>query len=98
MDGERHVVRAAIAAIHRGDWGAWADLFEPDAKLYDGGKRCDFDRFSRDALAGESFASVEFLESSGLEVRGLWRGFWTYFRFHLSTNGKIHRLDVVQLG
>ena len=49
----------------------------------------------------ECFTSIDHVAGGGLEVTGAfhsdeWGDFRTYFRFHLSPSGKIHRLDIGQ--
>jgi hypothetical protein len=92
-------VRAAIYALQLSDRVGWADLFERDAKLYDDGENRTLERFSREALGHGRFTSIDSISPNGLEVRGRFHSersghFSAYFRFHLSTTGKIRRLDV----
>jgi hypothetical protein len=95
-------VRAAVAALQRGDHAAWAELFEPGAKLYDDGQARSLAEFRKHSLGHERFTSIDSISSNGLEVRGgfhsdRWGDFKTYFRFHLSATGKIQRLDIGQV-
>lgn len=95
-------VKAAIDAFQRGDRTAWSALFEDEAKLFDDGSPRSFQEFTADALGHERFTSFERVSADGLEVVGefhseRWGDFRTYFRFHLGSGGKIHRLDVGQV-
>ena len=94
-------VKAAIDALQRGDRKAWAELFEPGAKLLDDGKPRDLAAFIREAVGHERFTAIEEVEQHGLRVTGAfhserWGDFRTYFQFHLSRNGKIAQLDIGQ--
>lgn len=94
-------VRAAIEALQTGDRQGWSSLFEPDAKLYDDGQPRSLQEFTNDALGHERFTAIERVENHGLDVIGAfhsdtWGDFRTYFRFQLSTAGKIKRLDIGQ--
>ena len=95
------IVKAAIEALQNSDRKAWSSLFEPDAELYDDGAPRSFKEFTRDALGQERFTSIERVQDNGLNVTGAfhsdqWGDFRTYFRFHLSSAGKIKRLDIGQ--
>jgi len=94
-------VKAAIDALQKGDRRAWSALFEPDAKLFDDGSPRSLQTFTDDALGHERFTSIERVENHGLDVIGAfhsdtWGDFRTYFRFQLSSAGKIKRLDIGQ--
>jgi hypothetical protein len=94
-------VRAAIEALQDGDRKAWAALFEPGAELYDDGSARSLDEFNREALGHERFTSIERVDNHGLDLTGdfhsdQWGDFRSYFRFQLSANGKIRRLDIGQ--
>jgi hypothetical protein len=94
-------VRAAIDALQAGDADAWAALFEKDAALFDDGEVRSLEKFNRDALGHEHFTSIEHVGHGGLEVVGQfhsdqWGDFRTYFRFRLTSAGKIGRLDIGQ--
>jgi hypothetical protein len=94
-------VKAAIDALQKADRLAWSSLFEPDAKLYDDGRPRSLEKFTRDALGHERFISIERAENDGLDLVGAfhsdkWGKFRTYFRFQLSADGKIKRLDIGQ--
>jgi hypothetical protein len=96
-------VKAAIDALQKGDRKAWSALFEPEAELYDDGNPRNLKDFTRDALGHERFTSIDTVENNGLNLTGAfhsdqWGDFNTYFRFHLSTGGKIKRLDIGQAG
>jgi len=94
-------VRAAIEALQRGDRTTWASLFEPGAKLNDDGHVRSLENFSQDALGHERFTSIDRIENNGLNLVSSfhseqWGDFRTYFRFQLSSAGKIERLDIGQ--
>lgn len=94
-------VKATIDALQHGDRATWNALFEPGATLYDDGSPRSLETFTRDALGHERFTSLESVSDDGLEVIGTfhsdrWGTFKTYFRFHLSSAGKIRRLDIGQ--
>lgn len=94
-------VRAAIEALQQGDRKAWSELFEPDAELFDDGTPLSLNQFTRDALGHERFTSIDGVENGGLDLTGgfhsdRWGDFRSYFRFKLSSGGKITRLDIGQ--
>jgi len=94
-------VKAAIEALQSGDWKAWSALFVPDAELYDDGSPRSLKEFTRDALGHERFTLIDRVENNGLDLTGSfhsdkWGDFRTYFRFRLSSAGKIKRLDIGQ--
>jgi hypothetical protein len=94
-------VKAAIDALQRGDRNAWAAQFEADAKLYDDGTPRSLEKFTNDALGHERFTSIDRVENNGLDIEGSfhsdqWGDFRTYFRFQLTPEGKIRRLDIGQ--
>lgn len=94
-------VKAAIEALQKGDRQAWAALFEPGARLFDDGSERSLEKFTRAALGHERFRSIDRVENNGLHLTGefhsdQWGEFRTYFRFHLSAQGKIARLDIGQ--
>ncbi len=94
-------VKAAIDALQRDDRNAWSALFESDAALYDDGNPRSLDKFTKDALGHERFTSIESVNNNGLDIVGgfhsdQWGDFRTYFRFQLSSSGKIKRLDIGQ--
>ncbi len=95
-------VRAAIEALQKGDKEAWSTLFAPNATMLDDGHPLDLRFFTKDALGHEHFTSIDKIENDGLSLEGTfhsdtWGNFRTYFRFHLSAEGKINRLDVGQV-
>jgi hypothetical protein len=58
--------------------------------------------FSQDALGHERFTSIDRIENDGLNLVGSfhseqWGDFRSYFRFQLSSAGKIARLDIGQV-
>ena len=94
-------VKAAIEALQKGDKQAWTALFEPGARLYDDGSERSLEKFTREALGHERFKSIDRVENDGLHLTGefhsdQWGEFRTYFRFHLSAQGKIAQLDIGQ--
>jgi len=94
-------VRAAIQALQCGNKEAWAALFEPDATLYDDGNPRSLLKFTEEALGHERFTSIDRIENRGLDLTGsfhseTWGDFRTYFRFQLSANDKIKRLEIGQ--
>lgn len=94
-------VKAAIEALQQGDRQRWVQLFERGARLYDDGTPRSLEAFSRDALGHERFTSIDLIENGGLDLVGRfhseqWGNFRSYFRFQLSTAGKIDRLDIGQ--
>ncbi len=94
-------VKAAIEALQKGDKAAWAALFTPDATMLDDGHPRNLKKFTQDALGHERFTSIDKIENNGLNLEGAfhsdtWGDFRTYFRFHLTADGKISRLDVGQ--
>jgi len=95
-------VKAAIEALQDGDRARWSAQFEHGAQLFDDGSPRSLAKFTADALGHERFTSIDHVADGGLEVTGAfhsdeWGDFRTYFRFHLSPSGKIHRLDIGQL-
>jgi hypothetical protein len=94
-------VKAAIEALQKGDKNAWSALFAPDATMMDDGYPRDLKTFTRDALGHERFTSIDKVENGDLNIEGafhsdIWGDFRTYFKFHLTSEGKISRLDVGQ--
>ncbi len=94
-------VKAAFEALQTGDRKAWSALFEPNAELYDDGSPRSLKEFTRDALGHERFTSIDRVENNGLDLTGAfhsdrWGDFRTYFRFQLSSVGKIKRVDIGQ--
>ncbi|HZJ55807.1 MAG TPA: hypothetical protein VFD38_16820 [Myxococcaceae bacterium] len=99
---ENPTVKAAIEAFQKGDRTAWSALFENDAELFDDGSPRSLEKFTRDALGHERFTSFDQVSPDGLEIVGKfhseqWGDFKTYFRFQVSPDGKIHRLDIGQV-
>ncbi len=94
-------VKAGIEALQSGDKEAWSALFTPDATMLDDGHPRSFKGFTKDALGHERFTFIDSVENNGLNLVGAfhsdtWGDFRTYFRFHLTAEGKISRLDVGQ--
>ncbi len=94
-------VKAAIEALQKGDKETWSTLFAPNATMMDDGHPRDLRAFTEDALGHEHFTSIDKIENDGLNLEGefhsdTWGNFRTYFRFHLTAEGKISLLDVGQ--
>lgn len=94
-------IKAAIEALQSGDTEAWLAQFAPDVELFDDGSPRSFDEFTRDALGHERFTSIDRVENDGLDLMGAfhsdrWGDFHSYFKFRLSPEGKIKRLDIGQ--
>jgi hypothetical protein len=94
-------IKAAIDALQKGDPKAWSALFEPGAKLFDDGNPRSLEKFTKDALGHERFTSIDRIENNGLDLIGAfhsdqWGDFRTYFKFQLSPEGMIQRLDIGQ--
>ena len=94
-------VKAVIDALQRGDQHAWSALFDAAAELYDDGSPRSLEEFTRDALGHERFTSIDSVTNQGLDLVGhfhsdRWGDFRTYFRFRLSADGKVKRLDIGQ--
>ncbi|WP_225872199.1 hypothetical protein [Pedobacter frigidisoli] len=92
-------VKAAIAALQKGDEKAWFPLFSADVKLYDDGNQMQFNNFFKKALGHERFTSIDKVENNGLDVYGnfhsdQWGDFTTFFKFQIGKEGKIIRLDI----
>ena len=97
------IVKAVIDALQKGDRAAWSAQFEPNAQLFDDGTPHSLEKFTHDALGHERFTKIETVSDDGLEITGQfhsdqWGDFRTYFRFTLSANGKVARLDIGQAG
>jgi len=94
-------VKSAIDALQAGNQHAWAACFEPGAQLFDDGSPRSLERFSEEAVGHERFVSIDEVSNHGLDLVGRfhsdrWGDFRTYFRFKLSSAGKIARLDIGQ--
>jgi len=94
-------VKAAIEALQNDDPKAWLALFEPDAKLYGDSSPRDLSKFTEDAFGHERFTSIDRVENDGLDLFGefhshQWGDFRTYFKFQVSAEEKIKRLDIGQ--
>ncbi len=94
-------VKAAISALQKGDHEVWSSLFEANATLYDDGSPRSLPDFTKSAIGHERFTTIDKVSGDGLEITGQfhsdkWGDFRTYFRFHLSSVGKITRLDIGQ--
>jgi hypothetical protein len=95
------VVKAAIDALQAGDKSAWEALFDRNAELFDDGSPRSLTRFNDEALGHERFTSIDEVKNNGLDLVGHfhsdeWGDFRSYFRFSLSSTGKITRLDIGQ--
>jgi len=61
----------------------------------------NFRKFFEAALGHERFTSIDKVENNGLSLFGKfhsdrWGNFKTYFKFSLTADGKIERLDIGQ--
>lgn len=95
------IVRSAIESLSKGDEKAWFSIFTSDPELYDDGRKINFRNFSKSALGHERFTSIDKVENNGLNIYGhfhsdQWGEFKTYFRFHLTEEGKIEKLEIGQ--
>ena len=95
------LTKKAIDALQSGDKDSWFEWFTADAALFDDGNKMDFKSFFESALGHERFTSIDKVEDSGLTIYGnfhsdKWGDFKTYFKFHLSSEGKINRLEIGQ--
>jgi hypothetical protein len=94
-------VKAAIESLQKGDKAAWKALFTHDAQMSDDGSPRSLEQFSESALGHERFTKIEKVENNGCDVYGQfhsdqWGNFRTYFKFHLTADHKIYRLDIGQ--
>jgi ketosteroid isomerase-like protein len=94
-------VKTAIEALDRGDKATWKALFTPDAKMFDDGNPRNLAQFSESAVGHERFTKIERVENNGCDVYGQfhsdqWGDFRTCFKFQLTTDNKIKRLDIGQ--
>lgn len=94
-------VKAALDALQKGDKAAWKALFTADAELFDDGNPRDLQKFTESALGHERFTKIERVENDGHNVYGQfhsdqWGDFRTYFKFHLTSDNKIKRLEIGQ--
>jgi hypothetical protein len=94
-------VKAAIEALQNGDKTAWNSLFTADAKLFDDGAPRNLHEFSNSALGRERFTDIEKIENHGCDIYGAfhsdqWGDFRTFFKFHVTAEGKINRLEIGQ--
>jgi hypothetical protein len=94
-------VKAAIYALQRGDIASWKSFFDVDAELFDDGRPRSLEGFANSAVGHERFTSIERVENDGCDVYGefhsdQWGDFKTYFKFQLTTDKKIRRLDIGQ--
>jgi hypothetical protein len=95
------VVKAAITALENGDLEQWNDLFTGSAELYDDGNKTDLAKFSKQAIGHERFTAIDKIENNGLALYGRfhsdkWGNFKPCFKFHISAEGRIYRLDIGQ--
>ena len=94
-------VLQAIDALQKGDASTWLSLFSADAELYDDGNKIDFHNFTKAAIGHERFTNIDKVENNGKDIYGKfhsdqWGDFKTYFKFHISDNGKINKLEIGQ--
>lgn len=93
--------KAALQAWQQGDAKTWLSFFTADAKLFDDGSPRDLKRFTNEAIGHERFTSIDKVENDGKDIYGhfhsdQWGDFTTYFKFHITSEGKIDRLDIGQ--
>lgn len=98
---ENPVAAKAIDALQTADKTAWFALFASDAQLYDDGNKMNLRSFFEKAIGHEYFTSIDKVENNGLAVYGkfhsdTWGNFKTYFKFTITPQGKISRLDIGQ--
>ena len=94
-------VKAAVEALQKGDKKAWKALFTADAEMYDDGKPRGLEDFSEGAVGHERFTKIERVENNGSDVYGQfhpdqWGELQDVFKFHLTPDHKIKRLDIGQ--
>ncbi len=95
-------IKKAIDALQQGDKQAWYSYFTNDAVFTDDGRTLDFKSFFDNAFdKKEKFLTIDKVENSGKDVygnfyAGQWGTFRVYFRFHISDEEKINRLDIGQ--
>ena len=94
-------VKGAIDALQEKNSKKWLTYFTADAKMTDDGNPRDFQSFSKNALGNEWFTELDRVENDGKDVYGhlttkQWGDFNVYFKFHINSDGKIHRLDIGQ--
>ena len=95
------LVRKAIEALQDGNKEQWFELFEDNATLYDDGRQISFKSFFQTAIGHERFTSIDKIENAGQHIFGhfhsdQWGDFKTFFKFHLSGNNKINKLEIGQ--
>ncbi len=93
--------RAAVDALQAGDKVAWAALFTEDVVFTDDGKPRDFASFTDSAIGDETFTSIERVAEDGRYVYGdfhseQWGDFKVFFRFEVTSEGKISKLAIGQ--
>lgn len=95
-------VHAAISALQIGDKLTWLSCFIAAAKLFDNGKRSDFQQFTRESIGVIYFTAIEQADSDGRGVHG-WlhtrdeKTVRAYFKFRLDNTAMCSRLDVARL-
>lgn len=95
-------VKVAIEALQKGDLQVWKSLFTDDAILLDDGNPLDLVSFSEHAISHEHFTSIDRIENDGRDIYGAfhsdqWGDFSTYFKFHITSDGKIEKLEIGQV-
>jgi hypothetical protein len=94
-------VKQAIESWQQGDREFFISFFTADPTLTDDGNPRDFSNFVKIACGHERFTSIDKVENNGLDIYGKfhtesWGDFKTYFKFHLSKEGKFDGLDIGQ--
>lgn len=94
------IVKKAIEALQAGD-KSWYSFFTENPEMTDDGNTVDFHNFFSKALGQEKFLTIDTVENEGKNVSGnfkagQWGTFRVYFRFHITQEGKINRLDIGQ--
>ena len=93
-------VKAALDALKRGDRSAWKSLFTRDAERFDDGRPRSLTEFSDEAVGHERFTKLSRRRTMGVTFSGRsfrsTGNFRTYFKFHLTQDQKIRRLDIGQ--
>jgi hypothetical protein len=94
-------VRDSIEALQEKDPQKWLTYFTSDAKMTDDENPRDFQSFSKNAVGNEWFTEIHRVENDGKDIYGhltteQWGDFNVYFKFHVNSEGKIHRLDIGQ--
>ena len=91
------IVRNAIAALQEGNKEKWFELSKDNATLYDDGRQISFKSFFQTAIGHERFTSITRLKTGDRYFchfhSDQWGDFKTFFKFSLSGNSKISKLE-----